>query len=135
MKLFVYGTLKSGYGNNYLLRDSTKIGDGITKKGYVLFQCGFPKAVPFHQVPPEIVLDFDILPVMGEVWEVSEKDLHSIDRLEGHPNWYERKIVTILVNNEETEAWIYEMPEWQTHTPVCSIQVVGGRPGYVWNRG
>ena len=42
MKLFVYGTLKRGYGNNRLLREATFIGPAISKSAmYRMYSTGF----------------------------------------------------------------------------------------------
>jgi len=101
MKLFVYGTLKSGHYNNRLLLRSTLLGEGVTKDTYLLYNRGFPVAVASQSAKA--------LPVRGEVWEVDE-DIISIDRLEGHPNWYQRQEVKVDVNGEELIAWMYLQP-------------------------
>lgn len=84
-KVFVYGTLKSGEHNNHFLNNSKFIcKDKIS--GYVIYDMsvGFPfvKSKPRHIVH-------------GEVWEVDEKTLEQINRLEGFMegswfNHYER---------------------------------------------
>ncbi len=125
MKIFVYGTLQRGYGNNRLLTDATFIGSATTEKSYVLFQCGFPKAVPFTKNNTKL------LPVKGEVFEVDKATLHCCDQLEGHPNWYVRTPITVLMDNGETEqVEIYEMPEWQDNRDTCTVV----NDNYVWSR-
>jgi gamma-glutamylcyclotransferase (GGCT)/AIG2-like uncharacterized protein YtfP len=116
MKVFVYGTLKRGKGNNYLLGDSPLIGTATTKEGFVLFNCGFPKAVDFTKD----ALSHPLLPVKGEVYDVDDRTLRRLDSLEGHPDWYCRRYVPVQVGDEEQEAMMYVMPQYQT-APLSSI--------------
>lgn len=103
MNLFVYGTLQRGYGNNRRLGGATFLGKAVTQKPYVLFDGGFPYAVPISD-------KFPLLPVIGEVYEVEQHHIDSCDRLEGHPSWYQRKTIQALVNNKLIDTYIYEMP-------------------------
>ena len=112
MKLMVYGTLQQGYWNNRLLQGANFLGKAVTKNKYVLFNCGFPKAVPFSLNEGK----YPLLPVIGEVYEINDQHLAMCDRLEGHPNWYIRKKIGVTLEGEDDEAYIYEMPEWQEHT-------------------
>ena len=94
MKIFVYGTLKNGYGNNVLMQhdQATHLGDAVTTPEYHLFSFGhFPG------------LTFGDQRVKGEVWEVN--NINPFDRLEGHPNWYRRQPVN-LEGWEGVEAYI-----------------------------
>lgn len=128
MKLFVYGTLKKAYGNNVLLSGAKFIGEAITYKPYVLFNCGFPKAVPFSRDEEK----FPMLPVIGEVFEIDGYHLSRCDSLEGHPDWYVRKEVKVYLPHLEQEdtVMIYEMPEWPSHGSLCTIK----DNNYVWHR-
>ena len=127
MKLFVYGTLQSNYGNNVLLRGGNFLGAGLTIKPYVLVNCGFPMAIPFSK-DEEV---YRKLPVKGEVWEVGSEQLRQCDLLEGHPNWYVRTPVQVLMDNGSIEeANIYEMPDWEDHR-LCSIV---DDKYYLWSR-
>jgi gamma-glutamylaminecyclotransferase len=106
MKLFVYGTLQRGYGNNRLLKGADFIGVGLTDKRFVLYNCGFPKAVP-----AEIAPQHKALFVRGEVWEINEDHLSWCDRLEGHPNWYRRELQRIYMDDKGSpECYMYIMP-------------------------
>lgn len=96
--LFVYGTLQSGYGNNCLLKNSKKVSSAVTQDLMVLYHVGFP-----------IMRRKDILmskaySVLGELYEVDEYDLKRCDQLEGHPNWYERKIIPIVISGGEKDG-------------------------------
>ena len=117
MKLMVYGTLQQGYWNNRLLEGAKFLGPSLTKTPYVLFNCGFPKAVPFSLNEEKCPL----LPVMGELYEVDEAHVLRCDRLEGHPDWYIRKKIAVTLDGNDEEAYIYEMPEWQQGSSLCSI--------------
>ena len=86
MKLFVYGTLRSGYGNYRLLRGCRCLGTLRTVPGYRLYHYGIPYVVPSPRSSAS---------VEGEVYEVNEAALARIDDLEGHPIFYERKPVKL----------------------------------------
>ena len=109
MKLFVYGTLKRGYGNNRILEGAKFLGEAISHSPYLLHNCGFPKAVPSEEG----------LPIMGEIFEVSVPQLARCDMLEGHPNWYTRRVISATTKEGETHSvMIYEMDDPQT-APLC----------------
>lgn len=114
MKLFVYGTLQQGYWNNRLLAGAEFLGQGVTKKPYVLYNCGFPMAVTTDKKN-------QALPVIGEVYKVEEQHIRSCDRLEGHPNWYERRLIKADVDGEEVDVFIYEMDDIPHHNTICNI--------------
>lgn len=80
MKVFVYGTLKSGYGNNRLLSTSEFVGDHIVT-GYKLFNTGFPVATPSAEHS-----------VKGEIWDIGNDTdvLRRLDGLEGEGYMYDR---------------------------------------------
>lgn len=114
MKLFVYGTLKRGWHNNHLLQEAIFLYEAVTITPYVLFNCGFPKAVA-------LTGDKTPLPVMGEVYDINEQILARCDRLEGHPNWYVRETVSVVTTKGVVkQVFMYIMPEWQSQ-PVCDV--------------
>jgi len=46
--------------------------------------------------------------IFGEVWATNEEGLASLDMLENHPNWYERrKYRTDILDRR---AWMYTLP-------------------------
>eukprot|EP00966_Prymnesium_polylepis_P051099 1182724-Prymnesium_polylepis.1 len=85
-RLFVYGTLMTGYGNNRVIasRDKCEIsrclGRALTMEKYTMTASGIPFVDP----------DTPTCRIHGEVWEVNDAVLPRVDRLEGHPNWYFR---------------------------------------------
>jgi len=106
--VFVYGTLKKGYGNNYLLKNSKFVGMGFTKNKYFMQREGiaFPYALPsdyFKEIPEHYKGH-----ILGEVYEVDERTLERLDMLEGHPNFYQREITTIILEDgTEVQTFIY----------------------------
>lgn len=100
--VFVYGTLKSGYGNNRsLLSNATLVGDATTTDGcYGLYAISDSDAFP--------IMTEGEGDVRGEVWFVTDEELEDLDRLEGHPSFYTR----VKVNTTLGECWGY----FYTHT-------------------
>jgi gamma-glutamylaminecyclotransferase len=100
--VFVYGTLMSGFGNNRLLKDSAMIDYASTEDEYVLVSNG---------VIPYLMDDVKDSYIIGEVYEVNEKTLKNLDDLEGHPNWYQRRIINVVSDvGDRLRAWAYFMP-------------------------
>ena len=101
--IFVYGTLKKGYGNNSLLNNSKFIGEAITTEKYALYKSG----IPF------VIKDEKISQIHGEVYEVAPDTLKVLDDLEGHPDWYNREEIFVYLkeNRKKIKAWIYFYPE------------------------
>lgn len=119
---FVYGTLKRGYGNNSILRDSEFIAEDRTTKRYLLANTGFPYAFPQWVLESYDFGDDLFLPVIGEVYRVTEpRVIFSLDSLEGEGHHYNRR-------STETESgrlvYIYEQhePTRLNHCRPCNIR-------------
>lgn len=99
--LFVYGTLMRGFHNHHLLRNSEFVGKAITYlPAYELDSHGaFPA---LHEVGNGYY-------VKGEVYVVNDEILSRTDRLEGHPNWYQRGLISCKVDNRIYIVWAYVM--------------------------
>ena len=95
--VFVYGTLRSGFSNHFLMASTVKIGDGETKNKYALYTSGIPFLVEDEQVST----------IKGEVYFVDDTILRVLDSLEGHPDWYKRKLIPVVVKGKEYIAWAY----------------------------
>ena len=109
-KVFVYGTLKRGFSNNRLLSGSKLLGKARTEGKFALYESGIPFVIEHEKVSQ----------IAGEIYEVDKKTLSSLDRLEGHPAWYCRKMVDVSVDAKERhekektmQAWIYFFPKKQ----------------------
>lgn len=78
----LYGTLRRG-GSNFRLLDNpeSKYITTGTVAGFRMHSLGgFPGIIP----------DKEAKPIVAELFEVSDTVLKSLDRLEGHPNFYTR---------------------------------------------
>lgn len=99
--VFVYGTLMSGFGNNRLLSSSEIVDKATTEDEYVLVA----NSIPF------LLEESGKSYVTGEVYKVSETTLSNLDKLEGHPSWYERKVINVITEQgDKLKAWAYFMP-------------------------
>jgi gamma-glutamylcyclotransferase (GGCT)/AIG2-like uncharacterized protein YtfP len=99
MRVFVYGTLKVGFGNNYLLAAGTYVGKAVTEPKYTMYSAGH---FPYVRIGGS-------QKIQGEVFEVNEVTVRQLDQLEQHPNWYKRQVVQTSLG----EAWMYIMPPTQ----------------------
>lgn len=99
--VFVYGTLRKGFGNHSLLRTARFLGPARTRKPYAMYA----DRVPY------VVRGEDVTPITGEVYEVNNRTLRSLDRLEDHPHWYQREPVAVLLEDgSDVIAWMYFFP-------------------------
>jgi len=105
VRVFVYGTLKDGHGNHgYYLAGNpavSKLGRCYISGDYRMYSNGaFPMVTRGS--------DQDrVSHIVGEVYEIDEHTLDSLDALEGHPDWYCRE----KVETPFKKAWVYLMPE------------------------
>ena len=108
-KVFVYGTLKRGHSNNPMLDRQTYLGNGTTKRKFVMYRAGIP-----FVVDEELSwLGDEPTHIHGELWMVDKAGLVALDQLEGHPYAYRRSIVDIMMSDgsEETaEMYLYTRP-------------------------
>ena len=96
--VFVYGTLKTGYGNNRILQPTSLfVGEAVTCEAFKMVNCGFPYINRANDC---------VLPVLGEVWKVTDEDtLQRLDWLEGvSSGHYVRTIIDVRVGDEEVIA-------------------------------
>jgi len=102
VRVLVYGTLKNGHSNYYLMENANAkfIGyDSITDR-HELFDLGAIPAV-VHSA------NADVHKIRGELYSINTEGLAALDMLEGHPNLYKRtKHFTDLHNKR---AWVYRL--------------------------
>ena len=107
----VYGTLKKGFNNYAYLKDSKYVGKGKTKDKYPLVISGLPYLIDNAGKGHNVEVD---------VFRVSGSTLATLDRLEGHPNWYcRRQIMVKIKGGVEVSCWVYfnikEVAEGKVH--------------------
>ena len=102
-KVFVYGSLMSGLSNHVFLEDSTLTARGKTAGNFDMFDLGSFPGVQERT-------DGHGSPIVGEVYSVAAATLADLDRLEGHPTFYRRKIVEVIEDDGDwSTAWLYEL--------------------------
>ena len=108
--VFVYGSLKSGFGNNRFLSNSKLIGEAITldEDYHMISLGGFPGVI------------YGTKRIKGEVYQVDNEVFDSLDRLEGNGHFYKRELTeTILLDNpnggKNHKAWIYVLVNQKSH--------------------
>ncbi len=83
--VFVYGTLKRGFANDWFLERARLLGEARTEARYTMRSLGeFPGVIEGGETA-----------ITGEVYEVSDEQLARIDQLEGHPDFYRRQMITV----------------------------------------
>ena len=93
-----YGTLMKGYGNNAYLEQAEFLGSGKTTKKFKMTAA----SIPF------VSESKPISEIFVEVYKINEEELQNIDRLEGHPSFYTRRMTEIKLDSGEiVEAWLY----------------------------
>lgn len=109
-KVFVYGTLKKegkrSTGNHSFFLGKSKMLGKDNLDGFVMLDLGaFPGII--HGAPGQKIL--------GEVYEISDETLQSLDYLEGHPSHYMRETVT-LDSGQSVFTYIYQRPDANVET-------------------
>lgn len=112
--VFVYGTLRKDKPNHFRLLDPTNgqarsLGLATTLEKYPLviasrYNIPYLLAAPGHGQC-----------VYGELYEVDDKMLEKLDALENHPQYYERKVrkVKLEESGKEVEAWVYLLHQYK----------------------
>jgi gamma-glutamylcyclotransferase (GGCT)/AIG2-like uncharacterized protein YtfP len=81
----------------------------------------------------------DVLPIPGFVthgvlWEITDDCLLSLDALEGYPNYYQRKTVTVIHQLQQVDAMVYYMTGNTPDEPPSPGYVEMLQQGYFENR-
>ena len=97
MRVFVYGTLKQGFHNAFYLQNARFLGEFVTDPVYSMYNFGTYPAVS----------ELGKTAIKGEVYEISQAQLESIDRLEWCPEFYQR----VMIQTSFGEAWMYVVSE------------------------
>lgn len=101
IRVFVYGTLKQGYGNHSALEGATFLGRATVTAPVRLVDLGWY---------PGLVRTRDEVrtTVGGEVYEIDNDTLATLDLIEGHPSFYCRERLPTSLG---LSAWTYLLPE------------------------
>ena len=95
--VFVYGTLKRGYTNHYLLRDAIFLGKATTKDKWAMIGEGRP-------FPYVLMEDEDKgHNIKGEVYKVTPAQKKSLDHLEGVPLHYHEQEVEVVYDDDTSD--------------------------------
>ena len=96
--VLVYGSLRQGHWNNYLLEDSEFLGTHNLR-------------VPFFMVDlgsfPALIKDKHTSKIMMELYAVDDVTMDRLDQLEGYPHFYGRT----QLETEMGPAWVYFLNE------------------------
>lgn len=97
--LFVYGTLKQGFPNHYLMQGAYFIGTGHTVQKFAMYK----------HVVPYVVKGEPVSCIHGEVYSIHHSILETLDLFEGNPVWNYREIVDVILNTNASHlsAWMY----------------------------
>ena len=119
--VFVYGTLKKGFGNHRLLEKAHFLGEAYLRRTKMVDLGAYPAVITGGKKD-----------VMGEIYQVDDETLARLDRLEGHPSFYERrqvKVFSVFQNVDTFIAWCYFMPQLSQvkHPAVIEEGIWNGR--------
>ena len=110
--VFVYGTLMNGEMNHHFLEDSKCLGKAAVD-GYEMYNVGWYPAI----IPGESR-------ILGELYEVPQEDMDSIDMLEGEGSLYIRKCEETF---NKSITYIYEYAQ-----DVTGLEKIDSWKEYVW---
>lgn len=97
-RVFVYGTLRRGFTNHHFMHGARLLGGARSVDRYAMYLADCPY----------LVQEEARYTVAGEVYEVSDAMLMTLDALEEHPRVYERRrIPVVLDSGREITAWCY----------------------------
>jgi gamma-glutamylcyclotransferase (GGCT)/AIG2-like uncharacterized protein YtfP len=94
--VFAYGTLKAGFHNHWHIQGAKFLGVGETVESYKMYDLGHYPGVKKEEGPT---------PITGEIYEINDEQLAACDRLEGHPNFYNREKVKVRLFHTEPERF------------------------------
>jgi gamma-glutamylaminecyclotransferase len=96
--IFVYGTLRKGHCNHHLLKDASCYGVGSSEACFAMYlKNGYPY----------ITSSESRYPIVGELYSVDDDTLAQLDKFEGHPRYYERREIAVIVGEDRYNAWMY----------------------------
>lgn len=126
-RIFVYGSLKSGERIHDALKGSIMIGPG--RIAGAIFNLGaYPAVVLPDEIPTAMGRTCGF--VSGEMYECKPSTIQNLDRIEGHPVYYERKPVDELTTGMEVWAYFLTLKILPTNAKLIANGVWSGKnPG------
>jgi gamma-glutamylcyclotransferase (GGCT)/AIG2-like uncharacterized protein YtfP len=104
--VFVYGTLKQGFGNHRVMHMDALhpprllCRNAVTKEAsYNFISCSPHGGFPYLQKG-------GCHSVLGEVWMVSEESMSHLDSLEGVPSHYTRERIAVQSIHDTRDEWV-----------------------------
>ena len=130
MFVFVYGTLKRGYGNNYLLNDAYFVSKAVTTQKWRMFDAGFPVLRDRDRDQPHLNAF-----ATGEVYHFKDVAiLQRLDRLEGEGRMYHRTLINVQLEEYNAKikvfAYLGDKNFWAHKTKQHLLPLQNDR--YVW---
>ena len=108
-RVFVYGTLRAGEPNHYLLDHHDLVARARTEAAFEFVSLGaFPAMIAGGATA-----------VVGEVYEIDPVTLAALDRLEGHPRFYQRTAIR-LEDGDEVLAYLLSPEQARGRTRIPS---------------
>lgn len=91
INVFVYGSLKQGFHNHIWMEEigAKYIGKCSTEKIFDMISM-------YDSYPGLINGEYGI---NGELYEIDSMDIYHLDTLEGYPNYYDRKVINVKMDN------------------------------------
>ena len=113
--VFVYGTLRSGQQNHWLMRElaATRVGDALTVAPMSLW-LDRETGIPYLTVEPR-------WRIVGELYSVPGGALPQLDAFEEHPDVYRREPLRVVQEARERRAYAYVYPG-----SVVGMQLIDG---------
>ncbi|BFZ17419.1 hypothetical protein BsWGS_20458 [Bradybaena similaris] len=119
---FVYGTLKSGEANHHQLFAKGPNGSVFLGNGMTVSQFPLIVTTPYN-IPFLLHKEGSGKRIKGELYLIDDDTLKYLDLFEGHPQWYERRLVKAkrftdsqgnkLDKPETLQVWLYGLPRFK----------------------
>lgn len=128
-KVFVYGTLMSGFRNHEFLQGCKKVCDAKTVEHFQMQALHYPWLLRNHSPSTEII---------GEVYEIDASVLVGLDHLEGYPTLFTRDVIGLTDLEEPgraVAAWAYlRDPNGPRYELPKGAEIVAGGDYRAWAR-
>ena len=117
-KVFVYGTLKLGEVNSYLLASSKFLGKATSLFDMAMTNGAGSYPYCYGEHP-------DGCEIEGELYQVTDTVLKTLDILEGYPTHYTRKEHLFIADSGVETAWIYIINKKYNNEPLLKTWPTG----------